>query len=144
MTPTPTTWLPPIPGLHRRDGHRFWLGELDSDGKTVINAKLIGDLLVDNLARTIGADGSLVLELPLIGRAEKLFLTNEGNVCSERMHKSVWSGEDGFNNCTDTPQPVAWGIASQPSGTTGSSFGSGSGAGAGSGGGGGLFESVAL
>jgi hypothetical protein len=26
---TPTTWLPPIPGLHRRDGHRYWLGELE-------------------------------------------------------------------------------------------------------------------
>jgi hypothetical protein len=122
---------------------RFWLGELDVDGKTVTAAKLIGDLLVDNLARTIGADGSLVLELPLIGRAEKLFLINEGNVCSERFHKSVWSGEDGFNNCTDTPQPVAWGIASQPSGTTGSSFGGGQSPGSGSGGGGGLFESVA-
>ena len=28
--PTPTTWLPPIPGLHRRDPeHRYWLGELE-------------------------------------------------------------------------------------------------------------------
>jgi hypothetical protein len=26
---TPTTWLPPIPGLHRRDGHRYWLDELE-------------------------------------------------------------------------------------------------------------------
>jgi hypothetical protein len=27
--PTPTTWLPPIPGLHRRDPeHRYWLGEV--------------------------------------------------------------------------------------------------------------------
>jgi hypothetical protein len=104
---------------------RFWLGEVDSDGKTVINAKQIGDLLVDNLARTIGADGSVTLELPLIGRPEKLFLINEGNVCSERHHKSVWAGEDGFNNCTDTLQPVAWGIASQPSGVSGASGASG-------------------
>jgi hypothetical protein len=28
--PTPTTWLPPIPGLHRRDPeHRYWLGEVE-------------------------------------------------------------------------------------------------------------------
>jgi hypothetical protein len=27
--PTPTTWLPPIPGLHRREGHRYWLGEVE-------------------------------------------------------------------------------------------------------------------
>jgi hypothetical protein len=27
---TPTTWLPPIPGLHRRDPeHRYWLGEVE-------------------------------------------------------------------------------------------------------------------
>jgi hypothetical protein len=28
--PTPTPWLPPIPGLHRRDPeHRYWLGEVE-------------------------------------------------------------------------------------------------------------------
>jgi len=28
--PTPTTWLQPIPGLHRRDPeHRYWLGDLE-------------------------------------------------------------------------------------------------------------------
>jgi len=28
--PTPTTWLQPIPGLHRRDPeHRYWLGEVE-------------------------------------------------------------------------------------------------------------------
>jgi hypothetical protein len=28
--PTPTTWLPPIPGLHRRDPeHRYWLGDVE-------------------------------------------------------------------------------------------------------------------
>jgi hypothetical protein len=27
---TPTTWLPPIPGLHRRDPeHRYWLGDVE-------------------------------------------------------------------------------------------------------------------
>jgi hypothetical protein len=27
---TPSTWLPPIPGLHRRDPeHRYWLGEVE-------------------------------------------------------------------------------------------------------------------
>lgn len=145
-----TLALVPAPGAALGDWYtnalrdsrvRFWLGELDADGKTVTDAKLLGDFLVDNLARTIGADGSVVLELPLIGRAEKLFLINEGNVCSERFHKSVWSGEDGFNNCTDTPQPVAWGIAAPTSGTA--SFGSGGGSRGGGSGGGGLFESVA-
>jgi hypothetical protein len=27
--PTPTSWLPPIPGLHRREGHRYWLGDAE-------------------------------------------------------------------------------------------------------------------
>jgi hypothetical protein len=28
--PTPTSWLPPIPGLHRRDPeHRYWLGDAE-------------------------------------------------------------------------------------------------------------------
>jgi hypothetical protein len=25
----PTSWLPPIPGLHRREGRRYWLGDVE-------------------------------------------------------------------------------------------------------------------
>lgn len=120
---------------------RIWLGELDTDQITVTDAEQAGDFLVDTVSRVFGADGSLVLELGLIGRAEKLFLINEGNVCSERFHKSVWSGEDGFNNALDTPVPVAWGIASPPQ--TSASFGNGGGSRGGGSGAGGLFEQVA-
>lgn len=98
---------------------RIWEGEVDADGKTVSSAKQIGDFLVDTLARVIGDDGSVTLELELIGRAEKLFLRQEGNVASERFHKTVWAGEDGFNNCTDVVFPVAWGVAAPASGTAG-------------------------
>jgi hypothetical protein len=135
--PGATGWF--NPNL-RNSRVRFWLGELDSDGKTVISAELMADMLVDTIDRLIGADGSVTLELGLIGRAEKLFLINEGNVCSERFHKTVWAGENGFNNCTDVQQPIAWGVASAPSGTSG--FGSGGGARGGGSGAGGLFEQV--
>lgn len=101
---------------------RFWQGEVS--GKTVSSATLLADLLVDTPERTQSEGGDDVLALSLIGRAEKLFLTNEGNVCSERFHKSVWSGEDGFNNCTDDPVPVAWGVEAPSTGTSRGSRGS--------------------
>lgn len=132
MAESATLALIPAPGATgwfnpnlRNSRVRFWLGELDTDGKTVTSAELLADMLVDTIDRVIGADGSVTLELGLIGRAEKLFLINEGNVCSERFHKSVWAGEDGFNNCTDVVQPVAWGVASAPSGTGGGGRGGG-------------------
>jgi len=109
---------------------RFWLGKLDADGKTITSAEIMADMLGDTIARTIGADGSQVLELGLIARHEKLFLINEANVASETFHKSVWSGEDGFNNCTDIAVPVAWGVPAPPQGTSGgSTFGSSGGGG---------------
>lgn len=119
---------------------RIWQAELGSDQLTATDAEQTGDFIVDTVSRVIGADGSVTLELGLIGRAEKLFLVNEGNVCSERFHKSVWPGEDGFNNAVDTPVPVAWGIAAPPQGSA--SFGNGGGARGGGAGGGGLFEQV--
>lgn len=120
---------------------RVWLAEVDTATAEAVDAAQVADQLVDTVSRVIGADGSVTLELGLIGRAEKLFLINQGNVCSERFHKSVWAGEDGFNNCTDVPQPVAWGIAAPPSGTTGSGgAGSGFGGGGFGSGDGGVFE----
>jgi hypothetical protein len=97
---------------------RFWFGELESDLKTMSEGELLGDYFVDTFTRVISADGRQTLEISLIARDQRLFFINEGNVCSERWHKSNYPGEDGFNNCTDTPVPVAWGVATPPAGTT--------------------------
>lgn len=92
---------------------RVWLGELQADGVTVNAATVtqLGDLLVDDAARAQGPDGSDALQLDLTGRAERLFLIDEGNVCSDRFHQSVWPGELGFVNCTDVAGQFAWGTA---------------------------------
>lgn len=91
---------------------RFWQGFLDADLVTVSTADLLGDFLVDNIIRDQGANGRDLLRLPLIGRPEKFFLKQEGNVCSERHHKTVFATEDGFNNCTNLKGFVAWGAQS--------------------------------
>lgn len=96
---------------------RIWMGEYDPATHAVATAELLADLLVDTITREQGAGGQDLLRLGLMGRAEKLFLIREGNVCSERFHKSVWPGEDGFNNCTDVQGFVAWGAASPPRST---------------------------
>lgn len=109
---------------------RFWHGEVESDFKTVTSAEQMGDYLVDYPSRVVTAEGTQMLELALMTRDQRLFLVNEGNVCSERFHKSIWPGEDGFNNCTDVPVPVAWGTAGPPtSGGNSGSFGGGGGGG---------------
>jgi len=110
-----TDWYTPA---LRDSAVKFWLGEVDRETGVASNAELLADMLVDVPAREISAEGELTLAMELSGRAERLFLTNQGNVCSERFHKSVWAGEDGFNNCTDTPVPVAWGAAAPPTGTS--------------------------
>lgn len=102
---------------------RFWLAELAADRKTAIDAEPLGDFFIDTLSRVITPDGSQTLEVALIARDQKLFFINEGNVCSERFHKRVWPGENGFNNCTDANIPVAWGVAAPAQGTGGSGSG---------------------
>lgn len=90
---------------------RLWQGEVDSDMVTVSTADQLADLLVDTVGREQAPDGSDVLVLDLMGRTERLFLTDEGNVCSDRFHQSVWGGETGFANCSDVAGKFAWGAA---------------------------------
>lgn len=111
--------LSPAPGATLADWWRtdligtrvqVWVGELDTDLLTVIDATRLGDLLVDTVGREQPEGGNL-LALDLISRTERLFLTDEGNVCSDRFHQSVWPGETGFLNCTDVAGKFAWGAA---------------------------------
>jgi hypothetical protein len=90
---------------------RLWIGEVNADGYTVSSATLLADWLVDNVERVQGAGGQDLLSLSLMSRSEKLFLLNEGNVCSDRHHQTVFTGERGFENCTDLMGFVAWGTA---------------------------------
>jgi hypothetical protein len=52
--PTPTTWLPPIPGLHRRDPeHRYWLGEVSFPvSVTGVLSVLKSDFAMDRIEAT--------------------------------------------------------------------------------------------
>jgi len=52
--PNPTTWLPPIPGLHRRDpGHRYWLGEVEFPiSVTGVLSVLKSDLAMERIEAT--------------------------------------------------------------------------------------------
>lgn len=106
-------------GDHLLDARlRTWAGELGGDGKSVVDAVQLDDLLVDTYEQTIGAGGNRVLELGFISRGDKVFLRNEGNVASERFQKSLFPNEDGFNNCTDVPTTLAWGALAPSNGST--------------------------
>lgn len=103
---------------------RFWMGGLDSDGKTVSNPDQLMDALVDfTILRHI--ENGRELEMAFIGRAEKLFLAQEGNSLNPRWHKSVWPGERGLDN-TGSRITIAWGVGS-PRGVVGGGFSGGMG-----------------
>lgn len=95
---------------------RVWFGELEGDLKTVINAELLLDGLVDTTAIRI-SQGSRVIDLTWISRAEKLFLINEGNTLSPTFHKRVWLGELGLDNANGAQRQSAWGTEAGPRGT---------------------------
>ena len=52
--PNPTPWLPPIPGLHRRDlEHRYWLGEVEFPvSVTGVLSVLKSDYAMDRIEAT--------------------------------------------------------------------------------------------
>lgn len=112
----------------RKSRVRAWLGEVNADTNSVSAATLLGDWIVD-FSRLRVARGVRTIALEMITRAERLFLTNRGNVCSPRFHKSIWPGERGFDNCTDVPVQVAWGTQGAPAGTSGGGFVTGGGGG---------------
>ena len=106
---------------------RVWMGEIDADGFTVSNAELLKDLIVDDYERVQRGEGSDLLRLDFIGRQEKLFLVNEGNVCSDRFHQTVFPGERPFAHCTGLQGYVPWGTEAPPRGGSGRGSGAGRG-----------------
>jgi len=51
--PTPTTWLPPIPGLHRRDPeHRYWLGDVEFPVSVTSVTGVKSDYAMDRIEAT--------------------------------------------------------------------------------------------
>ncbi|MAY20319.1 MAG: hypothetical protein CL955_06845 [Erythrobacteraceae bacterium] len=96
---------------------RIWMGEIASDGVTLEDEELVADWLVDTAHREQSA-GQDLLRVEFMSRLEKLFEVSQGNVCSDRFHQSIWSGERGFENCHDGPQYFAWGTDNPPAGST--------------------------
>lgn len=102
------------------DGSRVqaWFGEVDWSTGIASSPERLGDWFIDVTVQRIGR-GSRVVVFELLTRIERMFLTNRGNVCSPRFHKSIYPGEKGFDNCTDVEVTVPWGTEAAPSGKTG-------------------------
>lgn len=102
---------------------RVWMGELNEATNEVQDARQLGDYLVDTVGLELSR-GATALQLSLIARSEKLFLINEGNVCSTRFHQKQYPGELGFDNCTGVPGYLAWGVAAPQQGSSSGGGGS--------------------
>ena len=129
----------------------------DADAVTIANPAFQGARVICNLAEINPATGlvtgtpdlvfdgiidvptlrmgknSRAVDFSVVGRTDKLFLLREGNTLSSAFHKSVWPGENGFENATGIELAVAWGVKSPPRGSAASASWPGSG-GAGGGG----------
>lgn len=109
-------------------------------GLVVGTPDLVFDGIIDVPTLRMGRN-SRAVDFSVVGRTDKLFLLREGNTLSSAFHKSIWPGENGFENATGIELSVAWGVKTPPRGSASSnnwSTGGGSSAGfAGFGGGGG-------
>lgn len=93
---------------------RVWVGEIDpADGASLTGAEVVADWLVDTPSREQAA-GQDLLTVSFMTLQDRLFDIRQGNVCSDAFHQSIWSGERGFENCTDAPGFFAWGVAAPP------------------------------
>src|SRR5438067_969233 len=84
---------------------RFWFGEVDrATGAVTGTPVLCADMRLDTtnlrLGYTKGAGGYRKLDIEFITSADRLMLTEDGNVLSPAFHKRVWPGELGLDNAT--------------------------------------------
>jgi hypothetical protein len=94
---------------------QIWQAEVTPATGTVSGTpQRLCDMLIDKLR---WSPVRRTLSLEMVTRAERLFLRNRGNVAGSAHHKSIFPGEKGFDNCTDVPGQVAWGIGGAPRGT---------------------------
>ena len=96
---------------------QIWLADVNWHTGFVIGAPAV---LFDGLLRNTAiksARGTRRVEMDFVSRADRLFRNNQGNVCSDRFHQSIWAGELGFVNATGVPTTRAFGIAGPPRGT---------------------------
>lgn len=112
---------------------RMWIAEIDRETGLIDGVPdLMLDSIVDVTKLKLGR-GSVVLDVDIVSRSERLFIVNEGNVLSGEFHRRIYPGETGLDNAIGVPTVVAWGVVSSPRGT---SYASGGGYGGGGAGGG--------
>lgn len=117
---------------------RFWLARVDeATGELDGEPELVADMELDTTRLRVGK-GARALDVEMISVAERLFNVSEGNVLSGRFHKTVWPGEQGFDNATGVGITVPWGVQGAPRSS------SVIGAAGGGGGGGGVKASAVL
>ena len=92
---------------------RLWIAELDD-----LTGQIIGtpdqqfDGMLDQATLVTGLR-KRELRKTIVPRGERFFNSNDGNTLSDTFHKSVYPGERGEENATDSVS-VAWGTEAAP------------------------------
>ena len=98
---------------------RMWIAELDAGTGTIIGTpdqQFDGQL---DQTRLVIGKGKRELPMTFVPRGERFFNSNDGNTLSDTFHKSIYPGERGEENATDSVS-VAWGTEAAPGTNSGS------------------------
>ncbi|WBQ17465.1 hypothetical protein [Sphingobium yanoikuyae] len=99
---------------------RLWTAELDDlTGQIVGTPDQQFDGMLDQATLATGLR-KRELRITIVPRGERFFNANDGNTLSDTFHKSVYPGERGEENATDSVS-VAWGTEAAPGTNIGAS-----------------------
>lgn len=97
---------------------KVYIAEFDALSGQITEAELYYDGRIDRSVLEIGK-GLRSVQFEVGTMIERLLLRNSGNSLSAAWHKSIWPGETGHDQATGLKTPVAWGVATPPSGVAG-------------------------
>ena len=124
MPPAPIAFTELTQGSLQGGTITVWLAEYDSaSGAAVVresDLQFIGVLDQPVIRFSQDSYGVAITAVP---QAEWMFQRDTGNGLSPAFHKSLYPGETGHDNATGLGIPSAWGTASPPTTTAGSSSG---------------------
>lgn len=99
---------------------RLWTAELDDlTGQIVGTPDQQFDGMLDQVTFVVGLR-KRELRMTIVPRGERFFNSNDGNNLSDTFHKSVYPGERGEENASDSVS-VAWGTEASPGTNSGAS-----------------------
>lgn len=110
---------------HQSKRARLWIAEINyTTGEVVGTPEQQADMMI-GVPRLRTGERTRVLEIDMVPRLERAFLTTEANTLSNAFHQSIYPGELGLTKTTGVSRAFAFGVTLAPRGVSGGSGGGG-------------------